>query len=1022
MRWQTHVLTTLTLLTFAALTEPLCAQEADRAAQLAERIDVLEKEGKFAEAIEPAKELLALARADSKTKAYELADAERRVATLNQIASLSQPARMELVKANSLNDSLTDLFIKGQYRAATDIAKRQLEVYRRHLGDVDSYVALCLNNLGLLAKYQGDYTGAEPLYRDALAMRRKLLGDEHPEVALGLNNIAQLLLAQGDYAGAEPLLRAALAMYRKLLGDESPNVASSINNLAALLYLRGDYAGAEPLYREALSMRRKLLGSEHREVAESLNNLAVLLFAQGDYAGAEPLYREALAMRRKLLGNEHPDVAKSLNNVARLLEAQGDYAGAEALYLEALAMWRKLYGDEHPDVAIGLNGLAMLFQTEGEYDKAEPLQREALAIWRKLLGNEHPNVATGLNNLAGLVQARGDLAGAELLFREGLTMRQKLLGDEHPDVAGSLNNIASLLYSKGDYAGAEPLLVHATDTYDAARLRAGSGIARASFQSSPYPRLASVRLALQKVGDVWPAEERSLGLALGDLLFAADERRLSPSENSMEDSLQQTLAGAERELAVRRRSAASDTSAAASARIEEARNRLLSAQSEWSSFQQAIAQKYPVSEGRAFSLEHVQRALKKNEAILGWLDVSWKKDTLESWAYVVRNRGAVEWVRVVSQSGEPGLRQRLLRDALTIRALRAVGVQQGAQGVEKERVAPIMGALDGVTDLIVISSGPMLGIPVEALMDEDGRFLADRYVVSYIPSATIHTWLRERLKDQTHKRAGKMLLVGDPAFRETELVAQEGAGRSAESVPPLEAATVRSVVSGNDEALASLPSLPATRTEVKVISAMASESTVLLGVDASEQNLRRLAETDALKKFDVIHLATHALVDSKNPERSALVLSQVDLPNAYEAAAHGDPIFTGLLTALDIVRDWKLEADIVTLSACETGLGKEVSGEGYVGFMHAFLQAGARSLLVSLWKVDDQATSLLMQRFYENYFRGQKGKLLWKEPMTKAQALQEAKYWLRNYTNDGGAKPYSHPAYWAAFILVGDRG
>ena len=137
----------------------------------------------------------------------------------------------------------------------------------------------------------------------------------------------------------------------------------------------------------------------------------------------------------------------------------------------------------------------------------------------------------------------------------------------------------------------------------------------------------------------------------------------------------------------------------------------------------------------------------------------------------------------------------------------------------------------------------------------------------------------------------------------------------------------------------------------------------------------------------------------------------------------GTRIYDGLVTAEEILREWDLNADLVTLSACETGLGKEVMGEGYVGFAHAFLQAGARSLLVSLWKVEDKATSLLMRRFYENRLgkykderRGRAG-----VPMTKGDALQEAKHWLRDYVDDSGHRPYGHPYFWSAFVLIGDR-
>jgi len=151
------------------------------------------------------------------------------------------------------------------------------------------------------------------------------------------------------------------------------------------------------------------------------------------------------------------------------------------------------------------------------------------------------------------------------------------------------------------------------------------------------------------------------------------------------------------------------------------------------------------------------------------------------------------------------------------------------------------------------------------------------------------------------------------------------------------------------------------------------------------------------------------------------VLSLVDLPNPLEAALNGRDIFDGLLSVKEIVGGWSLNADLVTLSACETALGRMIIGEGYIGFAHAFLQAGARSVLVSLWKVDDHATALLMRRFYENLSGDYSGKRCGRkgESLSKVQALQEAKTWLREYEDGNGQEVYKHPFYWSAFILIG---
>ncbi|MFQ5495983.1 MAG: CHAT domain-containing protein, partial [Phycisphaerae bacterium] len=175
-----------------------------------------------------------------------------------------------------------------------------------------------------------------------------------------------------------------------------------------------------------------------------------------------------------------------------------------------------------------------------------------------------------------------------------------------------------------------------------------------------------------------------------------------------------------------------------------------------------------------------------------------------------------------------------------------------------------------------------------------------------------------------------------------------------------------------DEALvrsggSSFKPLPATRREVQAVSALFGDATTtLLGSEASEQKLAELAASGELRQYRYLHLATHGVLDDKRAMNSALILAQDNLPDPYEQYMSDKPIFDGRLTAKQIVRTWKLDADLVTLSACQTALGKQAGGEGMIGFSQALFAAGARSLVLSLWKVDDTATMLLMRRFYEN--------------------------------------------------------
>jgi len=186
--------------------------------------------------------------------------------------------------------------------------------------------------------------------------------------------------------------------------------------------------------------------------------------------------------------------------------------------------------------------------------------------------------------------------------------------------------------------------------------------------------------------------------------------------------------------------------------------------------------------------------------------------------------------------------------------------------------------------------------------------------------------------------------------------------------------------------------LPGTRHEVEALAQLFKSedrpSMALFGADASEPELDRLAASGELGKFGFIHLATHGVIDEEIPQRSAVILTQTGLPDPLEQVMNHRPVFDGRLTVREIQRGWDLKADLVTLSACETALGRDAGGEGFVGFSQALLMAGSRSVCLSLWKVDDIATALLMQRFYANLLGRRTGL---SNPIPKAEALAEAK-------------------------------
>jgi CHAT domain-containing protein len=322
-----------------------------------------------------------------------------------------------------------------------------------------------------------------------------------------------------------------------------------------------------------------------------------------------------------------------------------------------------------------------------------------------------------------------------------------------------------------------------------------------------------------------------------------------------------------------------------------------------------------------------------------------------------------------------------------------------------------------VRRLVVVSTGTMARLPVETLTAD--------YTISYTPSMTLFAQGREKHRAFS---APSLLALGDPVFEP-----KRG--------PRLAGETFRQ--------------LPGTRLEVESIGRLigADRTSSLLGSGANETALEELALSGKLKQFRVIHLATHGNIDLDVPQRTSLILSRDNLPDRSENEARaikGLSLREGHLRVQTIRQSWKLDADLVVLSACQTALGKEGRGEGLLGFPQTLLSCGARTVVLSRWQVSDDSTALLMVRFYENLLGKREGL---KQPLGRAASLQEAKEWLRTLTRKDaeklvanlkqgelrgtfvtgpaaggdkkpaipiGERPYGHPHFWAPFILLGD--
>ena len=992
--------------------------------------------------------------------------------------------------AGSLN-SLASLYANmSDYARAESLYLQALDIQKKVLGVEHPDYATSLNNLAALYKSMGESARAEPLYVQARNIWKKVLGEEHPDYALSLNNLANLYDSIGEYALAESLYVQALDIRRKVLGEEHPDYAESLASRASLYANMGDYDRAESLHLQAREIWKKALGEEHPDYALSLNNLAGLYADMGDYAQAESLYLQTLDIQTRVLGEKHPDYSRSLNNLANLYNSMREYALAESLYVQARDTFRKVFGEEHSDYAQSLNNLATLYTSMGEYALAEPLLVQARDIQKKLLGEEHPGYATSLINLASLYRAMGEYARAKPLCVQARDIWKKVLGEEHSNYATSLTTLAALYRSMGEYDLAEPLHLEAQRVLSSAAARAVPSLSEAQARSwmevkQPRTDLVLSALRLQQKWDssaaytaVWSTKGMVRRLQVGQSLSstaspAASETfaqlrdaRLklaklvsaTPSPEQADD-YRQTLATAnERKEILEKRLAELNTATARELAVRDAKV-------------DDLLQKLPegvavVDFVRLADWEHVETEIKLKKENGETETRTVKKEIPRPVydAFVLRADSSAQanpakWIPL--GAAEP------IENAIAAWRTEFAPVDADKRADSKEPVADpeqklrkliwdkLEPHLDGIHTVVVIPDGALNRLPWAAIPGRnDGEYLLHDYALT---TAATGQQLYGVLSDPRIETKPELLVVGGIEYD------KRPRSPSAESQSSLLAMNSRSLM--RSESDFGWSKLHGTQVEAKAIAALWGDRGPLKelgGIEADEHSLARL-----LPQSRFAHLATHGFFDTRGEVygknlreqslfesstggfqkqssvafRNPLLMTGIVMAGANvppEKDDYGLPIGDdGILTAEEISGLDLRNTELVTLSACETGLGDIAAGEGVYGLTRVLHKSGVRSVLASQWKVSDLATQELMRRFYEN---------LWVKKQSKLEALRNAQLWMLNHpaelqamgiknattrgkprvlkeptenqpaTAEGRTTPY----FWAAFQLSGD--
>jgi CHAT domain-containing protein/tetratricopeptide (TPR) repeat protein len=904
------------------------------------------------------------------------------------------------------------LFARDHLEAAVEAFGRALAVAET-LEGAALMTASLTNDLGVARFRQGRMDEAEPLYRRAQALWRQEAPGCRGE-AVALNNLATVAQARGDIAAAEASFEQVLAVSEGL-DPEGMGVAIALSNLGAMAYHRGDLATAQERFTRSMEIRRAQAPGSLR-VATALNNLGLVALERGDMVVAEAAHREALAIRR----SEAPrtlSVAQSLDNLGSVAWRSGDTALAAGYYREALALREEIAPDSL-EVARSAANLGLVAGRVGHLEEAIRLEQRAFAI-RTAVAPESLEVALGLTSLASLTADSGDLEEAERLHRDALAIRRRLAPGGLAE-ATSRYGLCVTLFSAGRPDEAAEQCRRAVEINQ--RLAPGSlQLASSRFQlgliERRQGRLEAAREHFTATLEALESQERRLVIdgggrrdlserirgwyqaaILTELELGQPEAAFALLERSRARQLRTMLAS--RDLVVEevpedlRQELRRVTAVADRARSElgdlDGRADAAMLGEPTDALRQALAE-------RALLLERIRRR-SPTAATLEAGGVAPVDALLAAVApgtlvlsYATGPEESVLFATLVGESGwdlkvirglpsESDLAERTARLRVLLRSPRAgprsiQALAQQRQRLFEEVLGPVSELIAASTRLLIVADGPLRLVPFAALgLSESAA------TVAAMPPGTP--------------------LIGWRPLRTTVSLAVHASLPEVETLGPLVALADPETDGGR---------LPWARREVRDLarSLGGREHQLLVGGRAEEAVLRA-----AIGGAGVVHVAGHATVDERFPLEARLLLAP--------GGGHD-----GSLHAWEIIESVRTGARLVTLSACETGIGVEAGSEGLIGLTRAFHFAGAPSVVASLWPVNDASTSALMARFYGHLAEG----LPIDESLAAAQASMVTdpptldgggwRRWFRRPTPASGTEDPAHPYHWAGFQLSG---
>lgn len=933
--------------------------------------------------------------------------------------------------AESLEFRISDTIASARYEEAISFAEERLELSYSYDGKYNYGVLFQLNRLAQLHLELQRLDRAEALYNQALSLYEdqphldSILGANY--VIDSFNGLAEVYQSQGRNDRAAALRDQVsiisrqregrgpdpTAVYRNPAAAISRQQSTTSIDLALLYRSQGRYNEAETVLIKALDRNfedagfvdnlslsevletrnidliemLQYLETSDTDVAVILNQLAMLEYLQGKYDRAEDLFKEALATfdRSEFLnqittgtvGEELPNrqidaLAITYSDLALLYSTQDRYSEAESLLVQALRIFEMLEFDGQSNdvvsvlqsadwknqsfsfsnnVAIIFKRLADLYVLQERYGEAETIYRKNLGFYQQQFSNEHPNVGESFVGLAKLYEAQNNIELALQNLKQGLDIEEYHLN----------LNLTNLTETQGqDY------VTNTIATTDRA--------ISLNLQQAPGEQAAK-QLALTTV---FRRKGRILDIASGGLQTL--RQNLPPDDQTLLDDL------------ITKRTQLSDLMFAplGNLQADEYRAQLLQLETEASELETNLARRsatFRASE-KPIDVATVQNKIPNNGVLVEYVRYNSsssqvspndRSDNSRYAAYILSSNGKIEGIDL-GPARDIDIAVSNLSRSLSSPDTPPFEVKEDAKALYDEIMAPVRQRLEGKTTVFISPDSTLNLIPFEALVDESDNYLLKEYNFRYLTSG------RDLIRVDNLTSSNKpAVLIGDPTFSRAEevpTIITEGISRQNRDI-------------NLEENI--FPLLPGTGLEVSEIKEQLPDAQFYLTAEATEAQLK------TVKQPRILHIATHGFFRPINKSPNPLLQSGLVLAGVAERQSGGSE--NGVLTALEVTGLDLSGTQLVVLSACETGLGELTDGEGVYGLRRALVLAGAQSQVISLWKVDDDATKKLMVEYYRKLLSG----------VPRDVALRETQ---RDFLKEGSQ--YTHPFYWSAFIGSGN--